>query len=519
MDKNGKLEGLAHNLAEHVKKEDVTEKHLWYAIKGALNSKILISNLAEALRITEPETEKLLDKFGFSDVVAQKALHEESAVDPKDLINYKITQRAGNLSPLPDLFSIEFVPNPNSPIKISHKDRDAITNMVKSINETESSDAFLSLYREDVMEYHDNFMKEEAPKIDKYISDNFEKDSLKYILNSGIGGNEQSNHLVSKLNNEMADKKKHWTVISAPKQLRELPEDANSDNTLFMEFSRSGKTEETVKIHEYTPRETKRIVFANSGPLHELGKRDNNLVLNLPDAVAGRFGRNKTPILLAPMYVAELDTKSFWETIEYTIEKFDLSSPNNLPLLFAKFIFIYQRLNKINHIYMGCLGGKLLYSADEFTQFWNEGVNKNANDISMSRYLGFPRDSHTNIEGILSNHKTKMGIFLLQDEMFPKKLPPFGQEMIDPINKSHEGLKFGDDEKILAEANFQRFSELMPTIKINVLGELSFDHAAALGQLWADVTFCYSKMIGVDPGSSPEVKSVRDRSAEMLTQR
>jgi hypothetical protein len=218
------------------------------------------------------------------------------------------------------------------------------------------------------------------------------------------------------------------------------------------------------------------------------------------------------------MYAAGLDTKSFWETIEYTIEKFDLSSPNNLPLLFAKFIFLHQRLNKINHIYMGCLGDNLLHSADELVQFWNEGVNKNANDISLSRYIGLPRDSHTTIEGILSNHKTKMGLFLLQDEMFPNKLPPLGQEMIDPINKSHEGLKFGEDEKILAEANYQRLSELMPTIKINVLGKLSFDHAAALGQLWADLTFCYSKMMGVDPGSNPEVKHVRDRSAKLLSE-
>jgi hypothetical protein len=79
MEKNGKLETLAKDLAENIKKEDVAEKHLEYAIRGALNPKLLISNLSEALRTTESETEKLLDKLGFSDVVAQKTMHEDAS--------------------------------------------------------------------------------------------------------------------------------------------------------------------------------------------------------------------------------------------------------------------------------------------------------------------------------------------------------------------------------------------------------------------------------------------------------
>ncbi len=42
------------------------------------------------------------------------------------------------------------------------------------------------------------------------------------------------------------------------------------------------------------------------------------------------------------------------------------------------------------------------------------------------------------------------------------------------------------------------------------------DHSAVLGQLFADVTFVYSRMMGIDPGSNPEVKFVRQRSAELL---
>lgn len=521
MGKNGGLETLPKKLVQNVKKEDVTQKHIWYAIRGALNPKLLISNLAEALRITESETENLLDESGFSDVIAQKHLQESETrtIAPESLVDYKISEKKARETPPPSVFSIEFAPKLNENIKISTKENTAIQNLVKGITETASSDAFADLYRSNVMDYYNNYMETDAKLIDKYIQNNFERGQLKYIFNSGIGGNEQFNHFVAALNNKNPQKKLTWIVADSPKHLDSLPNDANIENTLFMEFSRSGKTEETVKIHEFTPRKKKCIVFANSGPLRELGERDNSLVLNLPDQVSGRFGRNKTPILLAPMHVAGLDTKKFWGWIDNAIEKFDLSSPNSLPLQIAQFIFLYQKQNKINHIYLGCLGNTLLKCADELVQFWDESVAKNQNDIMMSRYIGLPRDSHTVVEGLLSNAKTKMGIFLFQEEMLPEKLPPTAQKEIDPINESHKGLIFGDEEKILAEANYQRFSELMPTIKITTQGKLSLEHAAVLGQLWADITFCYAKLKNVDPGSSPEVKYVRDRSAELLGKR
>jgi hypothetical protein len=136
----------------------------------------------------------------------------------------------------------------------------------------------------------------------------------------------------------------------------------------------------------------------------------------------------------------------------------------------------------------------------------------------MSRYFGLLRDSHATVEGILANNKTKMGIFLLRDAVHPIQLPPITYREIDPINETHKGMCYGDEECILAEANYLRFAELMPTIRINVHGELSPRHAAILGQLWADTTFCYSRMVNVDPGSNPEVKFVRDRSASLLAE-
>ena len=89
--------------------------------------------------------------------------------------------------------------------------------------------------------------------------------------------------------------------------------------------------------------------------------------------------------------------------------------------------------------------------------------------------------------------------------------------VIDPINTKHQGLHFGDEEVILAFANYKRFTDLMPTILIETCDEPSLKHAAVIGQLFADVTYIYSRLSGVDPGSNPEVKSVRERSAQLLS--
>ncbi len=519
MAQRGTLKYLVDKLQQSVDKADITTDHLWYAIRGAINPELLISNLAEALRISASETEHLLAENGFGDIVAQHklvAVDDSEAGGPKT--GYCIHPKKEPESPFPDIFSIEFSPGLSKPVQLNHSEHEAVSLLVKTITQSADNDAFIGLYRKGVKEYHDRFMASDAKAIQTYVEKHFAGGRPRYIVNSGIGANEQFNHFLAHINNANPNRQSTWLIIDSPKRLVKLPADATLKNTLFMEFSRSGKTEEPVKIHEYTPREAKRIVFANSGPLREIGIRDDNLVLDFPDQVSGRYGRNKTPILLAPMFVAGMDTKEFWQTIEKAIVGFDLSSPFSLPAQIAQFIYIHQQQNRINHIYLGCDHDVLAYSANEWLQFWNEGVNKDGNDISMSRYFGLLRDSHANIEGLLANHKTKMGIFLLSDHMRPDQLPPMTLVDIDPINKEHAGLQYGDEEFLMAEANYERFSEIMPAIRILVHGNPALDHAAVLGQLWSDITYFYSRMMYVDPGSNPEVKHVRDRAAKLLAE-
>jgi len=393
-----------------------------------------------------------------------------------------------------------------------------VTLTERSILRGVRDDPFVKLYREDVLGYYRAFLKRDAVAIDEFVHGAFPRRSLKYVVTTGIGADEAFSHFPARIYNETRDARPAWLILDSPRQLRRLPTDATTGNTLFMEFSRSGKTEETVKLHEYTPRQAKRVVFANSGPLRELGLRDGNLVLELPDQVSGRFGRNKTPILLAPMHVLEMDTQTYWEAIAEAVDRFDPAKAESLPLQMGKFLFVHQRIAQRNHIYVGCNDEALALSRDELVQFWNEGVNKNENDISMSGYFGLPRDSHANIEGLLANRRTKMAIFVLKGDCAPGSLPAMTARQIDPINPEHRGLEFGQEEVVLAEANFERFADAMPTMRIRTWGLLSLAHSAILGQLWADLTYCYSRFANVDPGSNPEVKLVRDRSARLLAE-
>ena len=499
----------------------LNREHLWHAIIGAIDGHRLVNNLAEALRISAAETEQLLVEEGFGNVVAQSKVESASrAPDEDSKQGFVIDPYEGSVSPFPEYFEVEFSPPLTKQVDLSASQQEAVA-LLQGSTLPDVSDSFVSLFRSEVLAYHDRFIAHEGKTISAFLEEHFGADAarLLYLVNSGIGANEQFNHFVADINNTAPGRRLEWFIVRSSKHLHSLPASASLDNTLFMEFSRSGKTEETVKIHESTAAQAVRIVFANSGPLRALGERDanTNLVLDLPDQVSGRFGRNKTPILLAPMYVAGLDTRRFWLTIERAISTMDLSSRASLPARLATFIFIHQLRAGVNQIYLGCDDDILANSADEFVQFWNEGVNKNGNDIMMSRYFGLLRDSHANIEGILGNSSNKLAIFLLSNDDRYKTLPPFAHANVDPINPDHVGLRFGDEERVLALANYEHMSKVMPCVKIQLSTPPSLDLAAVLGQLWADVTFFYSRLKDVDPGSNPEVKNVRDRAAALLT--
>ena len=518
--KPSSLPQLVESLLKNHDTKDVDVGVIWQALRNALAPKAMIDNLAEALRVPAQDIERDLAGLGFSDIVALARLNaresetqtkgDESAVTP--------CTDPSVLCPFPHLFRVSAAPDFTEPIPLPKAEKEAFDDLVKAVAANSASDEFVKLYRHNVPGYFDAFMASDGKRIDRFLAERFAGGRPRYLVTTGIGANEQFTHFPGSINNENPDRRVTWLRVNSTSKLTRLPEDATVDNTLFMEFSRSGVTEETVKIHEYTPRAAHRMVFANQGPLREIGERDGDLVLPLPDQVSGRFGRNTAPILLAPMYVAGMDVASFWKAIQVAIDTFDLADPDSLPMVMAKFMYLSQQGGPRNLIYLGCNDAQLGYLADEFVQFWNEGVNKGGNDLIVSSFFGLPRDSHMNIEGILGNRDTKMGVFLIRTQMRAEPSHPLLLGTIDAINPEHDGLRLGDEEVILAFANYERFAELMPTVLIEVPGAPRLELAAVLGQLLTDLTYLYSRLKNIDPGSNPEVKAVRDRSEHLLAE-
>ena len=93
------------------------------------------------------------------------------------------------------------------------------------------------------------------------------------------------------------------------------------------------------------------------------------------------------------MHVAGMDVPNYWKVIQTACDHMSLSDALSLPVMLAQYFRVQQLRRGVNHIYLGTNDELLRYSADEFCQFWNEGVNRDGNDITMSRYLGLPRDS------------------------------------------------------------------------------------------------------------------------------
>jgi len=492
----------------------VTRQQVTSALKISLDADDLVNALSEVFRIPPNEMESTVSDLGLGELIAQQSLN--TCFGPGETERLPICPYGMPADPFPELFRFYAAPDPAEPAELPKGLNGALLELSKKVASGAADDPFLELYHEHVDEYYASFMRETAPRILGEIHRNFGDAGPRYVVTTGIGANEQFCHYAAALNNSDPERKAEWIVIHSPLQLKLLPPDATENNTLFMEFSRSSVTEETIKIHEYTSRKLKRIVFTNGGNLKRLAERDGNLLLPMPDRVSGRFGRNKTPILLAPMIACGLDTEAYWDLIGRAIRAFDLTDPGSMPHVIARFILAYQKTMGTDLIYLGCSDEQLGLLADEFIQFWNEGVNKNGNDLLVSRFFGLPRDSHMNLEGVLGNRQTKMGLFILRDEMHPAFQHPLVHREIDPADERHAGLWLGDEEVILSLANYRRFTEVMPTMLISVAGTPSLAHSAVLGELFSDVTFVYSRMIGIDPGSNPEVKYVRERSGTLL---
>jgi hypothetical protein len=506
---------LTDALLERYPDKGVDRGQITGALKTALDTESLINALAEVFRLSPKEVEKALSELGLGDMIARRQLAAGGG-EGAERCAMPLCGNEDRLHPFDELFRFHSSPRVTDPVDLPAALHAQLRELSAGIAAGAAEDPFIRLYRTGTEEYFRSFMETEAPVIREEIRRLFGEKGPRYLVTTGIGANEQFCHFAAALNNRDPGRKLDWIIINAPGKLSLLPPDAREDNTLFMEFSRSSVTEETIKLHEYTSPGCRRIVFSNGGGLRKLAERDGNLALRMPDAISGRYGRNKTPILLAPMLAAGMDIEGYWRRIGEAMRAFDLSDPDSLPYVLARFILAAQKDRGTDFIYFGCGDEVLGLLADEFIQFWNEGVNKNGNDLLVSRFFGLPRDSHMNLEGVLGNRQTKLGLFLLRSSGSGRIAHPLVRPRPEFIDPAHSGLELGDEEVVLALANYRRFSEVMPSLLLEIPGEPGLAHSAVLGQLFADVTLVYSRMMGIDPGSNPEVKFVRERSAQLL---
>ncbi|MBU2102385.1 MAG: hypothetical protein KKF80_03230, partial [Candidatus Omnitrophica bacterium] len=239
---------------------------------------------------------------------------------------------------------------------------------------------------------------------------------LKYIISSGIGANEMFSHLLAGLHQAFGTSEVKWIVLDAPADLRTLPSDATDDNTLVIEFSRSGTTEETIKIAELTRnRFTKRIVYANKGPLKELGLQLQKegkpvLVRDLESRIGGRLMRRLTPMTYGPMYLAGMDTKTYAADTAHYDSLLDFKhKEKSLAVALARFFFVWVVLGKRSNLSAMYNQRQLLkHSVTELRQFIMEGANKKTQYPLIANISEFPRDPHVAMEGVFGQAPTQI---------------------------------------------------------------------------------------------------------------
>ncbi len=346
---SARLADASRAACERLGLSQVAEGRLDDALTNAVDPQRLIDNVAEAWRTSPDEAKAILESQGFGGLLAR--LRPQEAAAGADEVGAPPLWASGCFALADDQINIRAL-NPafNEPVSAPQAALDAVTKGVEAFLPGAADDALGVLYRREPEAYAKSWLADTAPRIDAFIRDRFGETGPKYLVNSGIGANEQFNYFVSALANARADRPLTWLLANSPREIATLPVDATVENTLFMEFSRSGITQETVKLHELSPPEAARVVFANSGPLKALAERDGNLLLELPGEVSGRYGRNKTPILMAPMHVAGLDVGAYWATIQAACDAMSLGSANAAPGVLARFIRLQQLRHGTNHV-------------------------------------------------------------------------------------------------------------------------------------------------------------------------
>src|SRR5262245_42874456 len=232
---------------------EISDSQLRTFIRDALGTERFANNLSELVRRSAADVAKALSQVGIT--VAKKTAAPSASTGDASWIAaprqpgpmFGVTLRAASPS-----FGEPFT---------GSADKAALLDQEWNafVERVSAPDPFLTLYRIGVREYFAKYQREESPVIHRFIQDHFKGRPPQYVITVGIGANEQFWYYLKQWYDRTRSGGPAWIICDNPKDLAKFPRESNVTNTLFMEFSRSGTTQETVKVHEFLPRNAVRI--------------------------------------------------------------------------------------------------------------------------------------------------------------------------------------------------------------------------------------------------------------------
>jgi len=389
-------------------------------------------------------------------------------------------------------------------------------------------------YKGDVVAYYDRFRTTEAAAYEEFITTNYAngRDDIKYLISSGIGANEMYSHALAAYHNTFDGRKTEWIVINNPSDLRALPADANADNTVFMEYSRSGDTQETVKILQFShERFPKRIVYSNKGPLRKaaeaLAEREGYAILvrEMAQNIGGRLMRRVTPLAFGPMYLAGMDTETYAAHSNQFAKELDFKrGRKSLAIGLARLLFVSIVLGDRHDLALMYNNPKFLsHSAREIRQLWLEGANKKEAYKLILGMHELPRGAHESIEAVLAQHQSMIAFGIISRHSgFDEDNIKLRQEDLVGVDaddaQQHAGLTLDEIAEVFSASTLRTCQKVMPVIGIT-LDKPDLVVNAALSTLFEDLAVAYCDITGQDPNSNQEVKAVREGIAIALQEK
>jgi len=344
---------------------------------------------------------------------------------------------------------------------------------------------------------------------------------IKYVFTSGIGANEMYSHELAKKINEYFESQGivvRWVVVNNPAHLKAIPQEANNDNTLVFEMSRSGGTKETFDFFNSTKNRFKqRIVAANVGKLKDaaitLSKDPAAKVLiidNTPGDIGGRQMNRKTLMVFVPLFVAlssglndiakaEKYLAAYCQSLLDANNQLGYTNGLNSPAIgMAEFLFRHRLAgrNKFSVI----SDNSLKATGKELFQLINEGANKNIaggsnNNILLNYSLQDDRSVYDLVFAKSANLQLPIFILDSANPEYKKNL-----EYIENL-KEKKGIPC-----LVITVNFADPADIEENLKT----------LAKTSALLQDMVVYFTYITNQDANSNPAVKFVREITAAMF---